>query len=453
MNEAKRIANLQPSQRSKSRNKASPTKSQIDSSLGESRNNNNQDGDRVEKKLLESVESLILGIKSGQLVREQESSNKRIQEILATVLDKESMRAFGFRDEDDETTKSVSFGGETGSHHDASVAEMLAGEETFSELKEASENADAKSNDIGKQSIDSSRTNEKLPSGIPTGDSQGKLSKERTPRIDDYEDEIDMYLASLPARVTTEDLLSANASRVRLHERASSSGGVKKSSLVNMEHYMRTRLASDREQRGKVSLEERFARNLHLFCMLEHERRQVLLLPDELIDVTRKFHTRDRYRHVRDLETVFFNLAVFYLKKTKFQAVVEKRASVGSPESTINSQKASRTSIQRENLNTRQGERAERLVQALNDFEESTLHILREQSMPVIQKTSTKEELLENDEKMSTTTANDSGVGDEIDSWRLRAENAVRAYFLVLLFKIYLILKRCVSRFNLICLI
>lgn len=111
---------------------------------------------------------------------------------------------------------------------------------------------------------------------------------------------------------------------------------------------------------------------------------------------------------------------------------MDKRASVASPESTINSQKASRTSIQRDNLNTRQGERAEQLVQALNDFEESTLHILREQSMPVIQKTSSKEEQLENDEKLSTTTANDSGVGDEIDTWRLRAENAVRSSFLII---------------------
>lgn len=45
--------------------------------------------------------------------------------------------------------------------------------------------------------------------------------------------------------------------------------------------------------------EERFARNLHYFCMLEHERRNVLLLPEELANVTRKFHTRNKYQFMQ----------------------------------------------------------------------------------------------------------------------------------------------------------
>ena len=44
-----------------------------------------------EKKLLKSVEGLISAIKSGQLVKEQENSSKRIQEILGSVLDKTSL--------------------------------------------------------------------------------------------------------------------------------------------------------------------------------------------------------------------------------------------------------------------------------------------------------------------------------------------------------------------------
>ena len=45
--------------------------------------------------------------------------------------------------------------------------------------------------------------------------------------------------------------------------------------------------------------EARFARNLHFFCMLEHERRNVLLLPEELVNVTRKFHTRNKYQFIQ----------------------------------------------------------------------------------------------------------------------------------------------------------
>lgn len=285
MNEAKRIANLPPQQRAKSRNqgsKLSPVKTPFDSSLERRR-----DSEQIEKKLLESVESLILGIKSGQLIREQESSNKRIQEILATVLDKESMKAFGFGEE--ETT-----GGEDTSQ-DATTVFV---EDTLNGMKDASENvlkeSDAKA-ETEKHSIESSRTTlEKTDDVLRELDNK---RKEKTPRIDDYQEEVDLYLASLPERVTNEDLLNTNASRIKLHERVGSA----KRGLVGMQHYMKTRLASDREQKGKLSLEERFARNMHLFCMLEHERRKVLLLPDELVDVTRKYHTRDKYNHVNIL--------------------------------------------------------------------------------------------------------------------------------------------------------
>ena len=51
--------------------------------------------------------------------------------------------------------------------------------------------------------------------------------------------------------------------------------------------------------------EERFARNLHYFCMLEHERRNVLLLPEELADVTRKFHTRNKYQFMQTQKNMY----------------------------------------------------------------------------------------------------------------------------------------------------
>lgn len=83
----------------------------------------------------------------------------------------------------------------------------------------------------------------------------------------------------------------------------------------------------------------------------------------------------------------------------------------------MNSQKASVVSM-REEMNTRQEERAERIVHMLGEFDPMSF---QEQS-----KSSKFSEL---DDKMSTTTANDSGVGDEIETWRLRAENAVRIFF------------------------
>jgi hypothetical protein len=57
--------------------------------------------------------------------------------------------------------------------------------------------------------------------------------------------------------------------------------------------------------------EERFARNLHYFCMLEHERRSVLLLPDELADVTRKFHTRNKYQFMQTQKNRFIKSVLF----------------------------------------------------------------------------------------------------------------------------------------------
>lgn len=79
----------------------------------------------------------------------------------------------------------------------------------------------------------------------------------------------------------------------------------------------------------------------------------------------------------------------------------------------------------RENLNTRQEKRAEQIIQVLGEFDESMMTMTMVQEEPN-KNSSRKMRDLDVDEKMSvTSTANDSGLGDEIETWRLRAENAV----------------------------
>ena len=283
LNEAKRIANSSPKKPRRQSNKQSPTKSQFEpssSAAGLKEYDENEDN-RIEKKLLQSVESLILGIKSGQLLHEQERSNKRIQEILATILDKESLNAFDFSLGDEQEPQI-----EVEMNVEENKPPIEVNQTVVHEQKETEREQEVPKTEV-----------ESRPSEREVAESIGDQIKgvDNTIKVDYYQDEIDLYLASLPPKVTNEDIINANVNRLRLHERPGSS---RPKGLVQMERYLMTRNDSDREQRGKLSLEERFARNLHLFCMYEHERRSVLLLSDELIDVTRKYHTRDRYEHV-----------------------------------------------------------------------------------------------------------------------------------------------------------
>jgi hypothetical protein len=101
-----------------------------------------------------------------------------------------------------------------------------------------------------------------------------------------YDAEIEAFLSSLPGSLSFDkgqELLVGR--RARLFERSSRHAG-----------YSTTRQFPSRSP----APEERHRRNLHYFCMLEDERRSLMLLPDELRNVTRKYHTRDKYDHVCD---------------------------------------------------------------------------------------------------------------------------------------------------------
>lgn len=304
VNEAQRISNFPAAKSRKTlkTEKSDPTYySQLDSKLTNdnitvSIDDNDVDNANLimEKNLLKSVESLITSIKSGQLIKEQELSNKRIQEILANVLDKESLRAFNFGEgvdiinEQEETKTKMNDEPST-----TTTSDLL----TLTENNLASQNNDETAvvvdstkigtdQNITEVTFDNLNATEREEERWTTRDYEEKLGEGRL--NEDYEHEVDLYLASLPAKVTTEDILNANATKLRLNERVRSGG------LVSL----KKRFFEREKKKNVLSTEQRFARNMHLFCMLEHERRKVLLLPDELIDVTRKYHTRDKYEHV-----------------------------------------------------------------------------------------------------------------------------------------------------------
>lgn len=214
-----------------------------------------------EVKVVKGVEGLISAIKSGQLIAEQEQSNRKIQEILGTVLDKASLSLFD-----------PSF-----SEH---VEEEKEGDsnEKHSQVDSAIYPENSVRESLGIQSL------KDLTDNNSTRDD--KLSIEETQTIENltikslivsYQEEIDNYLASLPVNVTREDVLNTTATSIKLTEKP-------RKALVEKNPVEKT-------------TDEKFARNLHLFCMLEHERRDSLLLPDELQDVTRKNHIRSKYEN------------------------------------------------------------------------------------------------------------------------------------------------------------
>jgi hypothetical protein len=202
-----------------------------------------------------------------------------------------------------------------------------------------------------------------------------------------YEDEMELYLASLPAKVTKEDVLSTDAKQVNLISR------VKKEDII-----------SSRSETKKIdkliATEEKFQRNLHLFCMLEHERQNFLLLPDELINVTRKYHTRSKYDNVINP------------KKKKEQ----NSASSGI----TNNFTSMSTNDPNDFIKSRLEDGAQRLIDNLNVKFESQLN----KSHIII-----KDDVRLDDNK----SVNDSGVGDmetSLETWRIQAEHAVNIIFL-----------------------
>lgn len=247
----------------------------------------NQSGNN-EKKLLKSVEGLISAIKSGQLIIEQEQSNKRIQEILGSVLDKASLSLFdpSFSERDpiiEEAAESVIDTQQLNDSQTSSI--LLATEQSYKEKDSSEKHSHSNATVYNDQKslpgsiLSSLHKRSREGDNLSTSQTE-KLSDTARSLLDTYQDEIDQYLASLPSKATNEDVLNTTAVKATLFDRE-----------------------SHKQERGpkpvvEPTTEEIFARNLHLFCMLEHERRDYLLLPEELADVTRKFHTRNKFESV-----------------------------------------------------------------------------------------------------------------------------------------------------------
>lgn len=126
----------------------------------------------------------------------------------------------------------------------------------------------------------------RLPSGLFL---ESERNQTAMSIVSTYDDEMNLYLASLPLDVRDEDLLNVQADPLRLFEKPVNT----RPSLLTANVH-----ANKRVQVVGPSTEEKYAKNLHLFCMVEHERRNLLLLPDELINVTRKLHTKNKYDNV-----------------------------------------------------------------------------------------------------------------------------------------------------------
>ena len=258
---------------------------------------------RNERGLLKSVEGLILAIKTGQLVKEQEQSNRRIQEILGRVLDKESLSMMDPTLNETETeaeydpdmtvldkdtgrnladvTNDLSERSRTSKHttesRPSNKAEVQSGQD-LSETKESrsKKSSQVKFDDGTSSDFDAGQANRNFESLLITDDD----SKTPTPAATFFSpsfDEEDLRLAMLPQRVTYKELMTVPSRQAKLNVRQVETVG------------------KISPKKTGLTTEERFARNLHLFCMMEHERRNSILLPDELENVTRKYHTRNKY--------------------------------------------------------------------------------------------------------------------------------------------------------------
>ena len=216
----------------------------------------------------------------------------------------------------------------------------------------------------------------------------------------EYDAEIEAYLASLPETVTYEEIINARAHKVKMfaREKTVQPGA---------------QLGEQKRAGDERSNEERFARNLHYFCMLEHERRSVLLLPDELADVTRKFHTRNKYQFIQTQKSnqsrrqQIGRLSV--ARTSGFSTQSAKTPYVGSTFS------ASQTA---ENLRERSHEAAaQRVFDNLNE---------------IIQFERQKTQYYDKSDDFETKSNADSGIGDNtgsLDSWRVQAETALNEDF------------------------
>ncbi|RNA21304.1 hypothetical protein BpHYR1_037742 [Brachionus plicatilis] len=243
VDEAKKIANL------KTKKVTRVDKKELDSSPIQS---------LEDKKIVKGVEGLITAIKSGQLVSEQEQSNKKIQEILGTVLDKTSLSLF-----------------------DPSFSEKLDEQKELLEersMVDSAINADSIRDSLGAQSVRTITDNLELDPEVDktSSDTDTQIDGQTVKSmVSSYQDEMDTYLASLPPLVTKEDVLNTTATSLRLIEKSGHS-------------------VEPRKPRQSIGKQKNW-RNLHQFCVFEYERRDSMLLPDQLVDVTRKYHVHKKY--------------------------------------------------------------------------------------------------------------------------------------------------------------
>ena len=233
---------------------------------------------------MKSVESLIAQIKSGHLVKEQEESNGRIQEILGNILDKTKNSEIFELFEDEKKKSEGDNKTEVSSRNLDFMSETEA--ESARYLASMSNNNMSLSLDLKAESSEAFKTNRELTTTQALSESEKLLSTIRS-HMSSYHAELDAYLASLSPQVTNEDVICVQAEKSTLNQRPT----FQPRNLVSLDH-------SGKKEVEEKALEEKYARNLHMFCMLEEKRREAMLLPQELINVTRKYHTRNKFEKV-----------------------------------------------------------------------------------------------------------------------------------------------------------
>ncbi len=258
---------------------ASSVKTPVVGSSKRARTSNNQvqEPSSIEKNvnknetlLLSTVEGLISAIKSGQIIKEQEESNVRIKEILVGILEKESLDAFESVFDQDKRPYSEA------KESEKIKLDEIRSMENYSELEKKLESS---SNHTlpGFQRLDTPTASKSLREESVSIYLESAQQTQRS-LTSAYDHEINAFLASLPSEVTCTDVLNGYAKKIKMFEKKSAQKEKKKI-----------------ESKQELTAEEKYEKNMHLFCMLEHERRYSLLLPNELINVTRKFHTRNKF--------------------------------------------------------------------------------------------------------------------------------------------------------------
>lgn len=213
-------------------------------------------------------------------MNEQQESNKRIQDILLSILDDETLKMFDdlFKEENPVQQETIQ---EEEEEEDLPESRGPVEDETGDESKNGTHSV------CQSTAMSLKPESARLPSGLFL---ESERNQTAMSIVSTYDDEMNLYLASLPLDVRDEDLLNVQADPLRLFEKPLNT----KPSLLNANAHVNKKVDV-----VEPSTEEKYAKNLHLFCMVEHERRNLLLLPEELINVTRKLHTKNKYDNVR----------------------------------------------------------------------------------------------------------------------------------------------------------